>query len=133
MFILQGPYPTLVRTVVLPSPELLDTKTLPISVNWKQAIDGTNYTYSVLNRTVERLFTYNFDNVQYDKMTEMFEFYTLCSISEIRITDQKSLQYRVRMIMPELTVSILRRSVVSCPNDFQEAGSFVLTFRGYEL
>lgn len=142
MFTIQGPYPTLPRTIVLPSPQLLDNTILPVSINWKQAIDGTNYTYGVLNRTVERLLTYNFDFVQYDKLIELFEFYNYSimiagqlrqiSTSELRITDHENVRYRVRMVMPEMTVNVLRRAKAKC-NVIHESGSFILNFRGYKL
>lgn len=135
MFIIQGPYPTLTNTVVLPSPDLQDTETVPMSIVWKQAMDGTNYTYGASNRTIERIYNFSFSNIAYEKMQELVEFYTLCATSETRIRfddpadPNNPLLVRARFMNPTLNKTIDKRSK-GCGT---EAGSFSLSFRGYTL
>lgn len=44
-FLLQGPYPAIVSTTLLPSPDWGDSKALKGTVTYMRAIDGTLYTY----------------------------------------------------------------------------------------
>lgn len=45
MFLMQSPYPSLQTTLLLPSPQLGNTKNLTSTVQIVRTIDGTPYTY----------------------------------------------------------------------------------------
>ena len=84
MFTFQAPYPALVTTSLLPSPQFSDSEGLAVVVTRKTAMDGTRYTY-VKNKGRKKLkWTFK---ITRNKALELRAFIQFYFASQIKITD----------------------------------------------
>jgi len=86
-FIVQGPYPLLQSTLVLPSPRLGNQRNLASTVQTMRSMNGTLYTYIKAKRG-RKVHKWDFVGTK-DKAREATEFIKLYSGNLIRVTDHE--------------------------------------------
>jgi hypothetical protein len=84
-FLMKAPYPGVVTTTLLPSPQWGDSKGLTASVRSLRAIDGTLYTY-VTSRAGRKKFQWQFE-IARNKALELREFINSYRGSLIQVID----------------------------------------------
>jgi hypothetical protein len=85
-FVIQGPYPLMTSSLVMPSPLVGNTEANTATVSTVRAMDGTVYTY-VKTKRGRRVFNWNFVTSK-DKALEAKEFIKLFASGLVRVTDQ---------------------------------------------
>lgn len=86
-FIIQGPYPLMQSTLVLPSPREGNQKNLAATVQTMRAMDGTLYTYVKTKRS-RKVHQWDFLGTK-DKGREAVEFIELYAGGLVRVTDHE--------------------------------------------
>jgi len=84
-FYLRAPYPSLVTTTLLPSPQWGDSKAITGTVTTMRAMDGTLYTY-VKSRNGRKKLRWQFELAR-NKALELREFIDSYYASVIEVTD----------------------------------------------
>ncbi len=97
MFRLEGPYPLLKTTVLLPSPQIGNNRALQSTVQTMRSVDGTLRTY-IKPKRGRRAFTWDF-LVAKDKALEVKEFIRLYAGSMLKATDHNSDVYVGWMVL----------------------------------
>lgn len=87
-FIVQGPYPLLQRTLVLPSPREGNQKNLAATVQTMRAMDGTLYTY-IKSKRARQVYQWDFLGTK-DKARETEQFVEAYSGDAVRVLDHNS-------------------------------------------
>ena len=90
-FILQGPYPMLQSTILLPSPKLGNQQNLASTVTTMRAMDGTKYTF-VKPKRARKVYQWDFITTK-DKLREVSKFIKSYSGRKMKVTDHRNNQY----------------------------------------
>jgi len=85
MFYLQGPYPLLQTTTVLPDPQFSDQESIADTIVQKRAMDGTRYVY-VKRRAHRRKLHWTFSLTR-NKALELRAFIQAYFASRVRVID----------------------------------------------
>jgi len=115
-FILRGPYPGLVTTTLLPSPQWGDSQALTATVTSLRSMNGTLYTY-VKSRNGRKMFHWRFE-IARNKALELREFINSYFGKPLQITDHDE----------DVWVGYLRNN----PFEFMGAGKAGLAWPGGE-
>jgi hypothetical protein len=86
-FIMQGPYPAMKTTVLMPSPKVGNNKGNASTVQVLRAMDGTTYTY-IKSKRARQVQSWDFVTSK-DKAREVREFVRIHADGLVRITDHR--------------------------------------------
>lgn len=84
-FVIQGPYPAMRTTLLLPSPQEGNTKSNAATVQTLRAMDGTLYTY-IKSKRARQKYNWTFTTSK-DKALEAKEFISIHADGLVKITD----------------------------------------------
>lgn len=90
-FIIQGPWPSMKNTLLLPSPEQGNNKGNSATVQTLRSMDGTLYTY-IKSKRARQGFSWQFVTSK-DKALEAKEFMRIHEDGTVRITDHRGVNY----------------------------------------
>lgn len=124
--IFEGPYPGIITGLLMPNPQLDNTEGRDISVQFRQAIDGTRYTY--VKTSLRRKLTYTWENLGRGKLVELQEFYKLYAGKHVRLTDFRGDVWDIIFeAEPSISTDVLSKKAGAAR---QESGSVTLELNG---
>jgi hypothetical protein len=126
---LEAPYDSPRTYTRLPSPDFEDEQRHDFDFTYKQAMDGTNYSY--ISTTDEQILVYTFKNIGRGKLLELIEFHKVYADSVIKLQNMHSEVWRVKFLEDQLEISVEGRAV-PC-GDIAEHGDTVLRFVGVKI
>lgn len=127
-FSIEGPFPALAVTSLLPNPQLGDSISPTGTVEFKRAMNGTKYAY-ITSRSSRKKFIWNFSLTQH-KALELQAYFEAYGAEEAKITDHFDKVYIGNFTINPFEFESVRRSVASPGNDTQH--QIQLEFEGVE-
>jgi hypothetical protein len=89
-----------IQTVVVRSPQLGDTETIPLKVRLHRAMDGTLWSYKLGPKC--RIVSLQFRNLTRDKIVELYQFFKSNSGQIIQYSDYDGEIHRCRILPTDL-------------------------------
>ena len=123
---LEGPFPGIQTILLLPNPVLDNTKSLDVSVNFSQAIDGSRYTY--VKTSGRKRITFTWENLGRGKLVELQEFYKAYAGQSVRLTDFRDNSWDV--IMEQEPLVVMDKRSVNAGASRKESGTVTLELNG---
>ena len=124
---ISAPYPAIVSITELPSPQFSDSRAIDASVNYRQALDATRYTY--VKSSTGRKLLYEFTNMGRGKLAELQEFFKLYTGVRVLVEDHNSLKWSAIFDIDSITFSTVGRAANSGGQRFEQ-GTVTLEFIG---
>jgi len=113
--------------VEMPNPSLNNEEALESQVNYRPAMDGTDFSY--VKRSIDSRLTLTFENIGRGKIVELEEFYKLSAGERITFTDWRDAIWDVVFEEGPLDTSAEGRSANSGGGRFEQ-GTFKLILIG---
>lgn len=129
-FILQAPFPGPVTVLLLPDPELGDEEGKDISVEFKQSMNGTLYTYVKISS--RKRMTFNWSKIGRGKLIEVQEFFKNYAGEHALFTDFRGDIWDVIFNTNPVDITMDTRSAPAGGTRF-ESGSLTLEFLGAQI
>jgi len=123
-FVIQGPYPEMKTTLLLPSPEIGNNKGNASTVQTIRAVDGTLYTY-IKSKRARQVFNWDFLTSR-DKFLEAKEFVREYEGGLVKVTDHRGTSKVGYIIINPLEGAGAGRA--GGWGDIEEAVSFAIEF-----
>jgi hypothetical protein len=124
--ILYAPAQAPVCSILMPDPELANSRGQAISSNLRTSRNGTQYTY--VRKGLNKTLTYTFENMGRGKLVELQEFIKTYQGSPFRIEDHHGVMWSA-FLTPETVETVMDQRAFPV----LESGSITLEFTGQQL
>jgi hypothetical protein len=124
--ILYAPGNAPVASILLPDPDLGNSRGQQLKMTLRTSRNGNQYTYN--RKNTDKVLTYTFEGIARGKVVELQEFVKLYQGGSFRITDHHDVNWLAFMTEATLDSVMSRRA-----SPVLEDGSLTLTFTGRQL
>jgi len=124
---LSAPYPAVVTVTELPNPNFSDSRAIDASINYRQAVDATRFTY--VKSSSSRRLVFEFTDMGRGKLAEVQEFFKLYTGVKILVEDHNNLKWEAIFDDDSISFSTQGRSINSGGGRFEQ-GTVTLEFIG---